>query len=321
MGAWLPRQAWSARRDSLSVGEWSCPAAWDALVGQLRANGYDDPAILDAGLATRSTHGNLIDRFRDRVMCPLRTPIGDVVGFTGRSVDPGSPKWLNSPTSEHYDKSRYLYGIWEAAAALRNGATVAIVEGPFDAIAVTEAGRGSVVGIATCGTALTPAHADLIAQHAVGPVVVAFDTDTAGQTATSRAWEILHAAGISATTAVLSADDAADTLHTHGPDTLVNDLTSAATPLVSAALARAVEPWLGYFHEPECRVAAMRATLPILAALDTTDAATHTLLVARELGISADALTDSDVWLGMLADALNKRGATSDPIRPLPPPP
>jgi DNA primase len=319
-GSWVPRYLTDrglavARRYRWATG--TAPGEWTALVDHLRILGWAEPAIVDAGLATLTKRGRLIDRFRDRVMLPIRTPDGDIIGFIGRTTNPDAPRWLNSPASTSYDKSAVLYGIYEARASLRNGATVALVEGPFDAIAVTEAGRGSVVGIATCGTALTPAHAELVAAHAVGPVVVAFDTDKAGRAATSRSWEVLHNAGITATNVALADGDAADTLHNQGPAALVAALTDAGQPLIQAALAAAIEPWEGYFHEPECRVAAMRATLPILAKLDTENAAEHTLLVAAALGINPAALTDSDAWLGMLATALNARSTT--PTRTQPP--
>lgn len=300
-------------------GTGSAPAEWTALVDHLRLDGWADTAIVDAGLATVNTRGTLIDRFRGRVMLPIRHPDGDTVGFIGRSTDPDAPRWLNSPASEVYDKTSTLYGIAEARASLRNGATVAIVEGPFDAIAVTESGRGSVVGIATCGTALTTAHAALIATHARGPVVVAFDADTPGRAATSRSWPLLHEAGITATNVALVDGDAADTVANKGPAALIDALTAHGQPLIQAALAAAIEPWEGYFHEPECRVAAMRATLPILATQDTATAATQTLHVARALGITPEALTDSDAWLGMLATELNTqqpRALTSPPPRP-----
>jgi len=173
------------------------PAAWDALTSHLRADGYRDTVIEAAGLARRSRRGTLIDTFRDRAMLPIRSPDGTIVAFIGRAPShaaAATPKYLNSPSTSVYSKSTVLLGLWEGREALANGARPVLVEGPFDAIAVTIAGSGRHVGVAPCGTALTDRQVALLAQAAdlrAAGVSVAFDPDQAGRRAAVHAYHLL----------------------------------------------------------------------------------------------------------------------------------
>lgn len=149
-----------------------------------------------------------------------------------------------------------------------------IVEGVLDAIAITEAGKGAMVGVASCGTALTRAHVECIDPVACGPVAVAYDPDQAGRKATARSWKTLHAAGIDAIQADLPGGaDPALTIQLHGPAVLTEAITARARPLVQAALQAAIEPWVDQLDEVEARVAAMRSTIGILAQLEPIVAA------------------------------------------------
>jgi hypothetical protein len=126
-------------------------------------------AIQAAGLATCSSRGTLIDRFRDRIMLPVHDAAGLLAGFTGRAnpgAGPDTPKYLNSPQTATYKKSHLLFGLSQARPALARGAVPVIVEGAFDAIAISIADPGRHAGLAPCGTALTCEQAAQLSQAA-----------------------------------------------------------------------------------------------------------------------------------------------------------
>jgi hypothetical protein len=188
------------------------PPGWTALTDHLRARGYTDAQLLDAGVGLRTRRGSVVDRFRDRLVFPVRDPGGQrVVGFLGRALTEGEgiPKYLNSPGSALYRKGEVLYGLGAEPTrhALAAGARPVLVEGPLDAIAVTCAAPGRYVGVAPCGTALTAAQVAAL-DTAAGPlaergVLVAFDNDPAGRQAGLRAYELVRATGAWPTSATL----------------------------------------------------------------------------------------------------------------------
>ncbi|MCK0117010.1 relaxase domain-containing protein [Isoptericola sp. S6320L] len=176
------------------------PAGWTTTIDHLRGAGFTDDDLLDAGLATRARTGRLIDRFRDRLPMPVYDDAGRIAGFTARAnpaetaARPDTPKYLNTPATAAYDKSRLLYGLTpEAGQRLASGATPVLVEGPMDAAAVDAIGRGDLVPLATCGTAVTADHLAAIARDAgdLDGLVVSFDADAAGQAAAARMWSLL----------------------------------------------------------------------------------------------------------------------------------
>jgi DNA primase len=195
-GSWVPGYLVSRGFSEAVQERWGAgyaPAGWTALTEHLRGLGYDDQAIEECGLAKRSAQGRVIDVFRDRLMFPVRSVSGSVIGFVGRAgpdVGKDTPKYLNSRASRLYSKGRVLFGLNESRDALASGACPVIVEGPLDAIAVTSAGDGRYVGLAPCGTALTADHVALLSKAAnlaeIG-LRVAFDGDKAGQAAAVRA--------------------------------------------------------------------------------------------------------------------------------------
>ena len=171
-GSWVPPYLQARGLSPAAQARWHAgyaPASWDALTRHLRALGYADELIERAGLARQSQRGSLIDVFRDRAVFPILSSTGTVAGFIGRARDEriaGAPKYLNTPRTCLYDKSTLLFGLYEARTALAAGARPVIVEGPFDAIAVTAAGQDTFAGVAPCGTALTARHIAALAQVA-----------------------------------------------------------------------------------------------------------------------------------------------------------
>ena len=160
------------------------PNTWEALTKRLRSKGFSDQELGDAGLASPSTRGGVYDRFRGRIMIPIRDVSGRPIGFGGR-IMPGAegPKYLNSPATPLFDKSRTLYGIDLAKGAIRREKLAVIVEGYTDVMAAHQAGFENVV--ASLGTALTAGQVELANRYADG-VALAYDVDLAGEAATQR---------------------------------------------------------------------------------------------------------------------------------------
>ena len=149
--------------------------------------------LLRAGLvierqpdAERGTAAGFYDRFRDRVMFPIRDTRGRTIGFGGRVLDSGEPKYLNSPETELFHKGRELYGLFEARQATRSLQRLLVVEGYMDVVSLHQA--GITYAVATLGTATTPDHLQRIFRL-VGEVVFCFDGDRAGRAAAWRALE------------------------------------------------------------------------------------------------------------------------------------
>jgi DNA primase len=168
------------------------PNRWEDLARALTADGYRAEDLIATGLAVRNDRGGLRDRFRGRLMFPVHDPGGDVIGFGGRilpGLDYGDfepPKYLNSPETPLYKKTRVLYGVPQARPDIVRAEQVLVCEGYTDVMALHQAGFGNAV--ATCGTAVGLEHLKMIARYAQR-VVLAFDADDAGVKAAERAWE------------------------------------------------------------------------------------------------------------------------------------
>ncbi len=165
------------------------PEGWQHLREHLRQLDYSDEDLLDAGLAGRSDNGRIYDYFRNRLLIPIRDERGRVVGFGARALsDEDEPKYLNSPQSTVFDKSRLLYGLDRARRAIRNESAAVIVEGYMDVIQAHQAGHMNVV--AQMGTSLTESQLRLLTPRLAQKVVLALDADSAGQNATMRSLEV-----------------------------------------------------------------------------------------------------------------------------------
>ena len=162
---------------------------WQNMLNALLELGYTEDEIIEVGLAIRSEKGRVYDRFRNRLMIPIRDDRGRVVGFGGRVLNPeDNPKYLNSPQTPVFDKSRLLFGLDTGKKAIRDTETVVIVEGYMDAIQAHQAGYQNVV--AQMGTAMTEAQVKLVAPRYAKKIVMALDADEAGQNATRRSLEV-----------------------------------------------------------------------------------------------------------------------------------
>ena len=185
-----------------AFGMGAAPAGWDALVTAASGAGFS-PEILEAvGLAKPRNGGGHYDVFRDRLMFPILSPIGKVLGFGGRIL-PDTPtasgdytpaKYINTPETEVYHKSRVLYGMKQSKRAIRTEREVLVVEGYADVVSLWQAGVQNVV--AASGTALTPQQMDALGKLDVQRVVLLFDADDAGRNAARKGVEVALEAGL-----------------------------------------------------------------------------------------------------------------------------
>ena len=181
--AYLDERGFTAETlDKFAIGY--APNTWEALTRRLIGRGFLNDELIGAGLASASNRGGVIDKFRGRIIIPIRDASGRPVGLGGR-IMPGAdgPKYLNSPAGPLFDKSRTLFGIDLAKNAIRREKLAVIVEGYTDVMAAHQAGFANVV--ASLGTALTAGQIELATRYADG-VALAYDVDLAGEAATQR---------------------------------------------------------------------------------------------------------------------------------------
>lgn len=171
------------------------PNNGSALIDFMKKQGFTEQELTKAGLTARRYRGGIQDMFRGRLMIALQDQQGRVIGFTARLLedDPNAPKYLNTPQTLLYDKSRHVYGLHLAKDSLRRDKFAVLVEGNLDVIASHQAGVQNVV--ATAGTALTEMHLKTISRF-TGDLRLAFDQDKAGLAATERAIPIAHKVGV-----------------------------------------------------------------------------------------------------------------------------
>lgn len=202
------------------------PDSWDYLLRRLGQK-HGEQKLEKAGLITaRKEKSGFYDRFRNRLMIPIHTETGALVGFGGRALDDSEPKYLNSPESEIFNKSRILYNLHRSKDAMRRVDRAILVEGYFDAIAIDHAGVPGVV--ASMGTSLTSGQASLLRRF-TRRVVIAYDGDEAGRNATLRAAPILLAAGLDIFALDLGGEKDPDSLiQKQGADRFLEVLSNAS---------------------------------------------------------------------------------------------
>lgn len=186
-----------------SFGLGFAPDSWDSLEKAMRAKGYSDFELLDAGLVKRGQKGGFYDAFRNRLMFPVIDVRSDVIGFSGRILGDGEPKYLNSPETAVFNKGRNLFGL-NLAKKSKLGYII-LVEGNVDVVMLHQAGFDSAV--ASLGTSLTDEQARLISRYS-NEVVLAYDGDGAGRKAADRAIKIFE--NLDVKTKVLRMDGAKD---------------------------------------------------------------------------------------------------------------
>ncbi|PIR58679.1 MAG: DNA primase, partial [Candidatus Pacebacteria bacterium CG10_big_fil_rev_8_21_14_0_10_56_10] len=215
------------------------PAKWDGILTYLTKKKKYSPQLLEeVGLIVRR-NGRQYDRFRDRLMFPLKDHRGQVVGFAGRLLNDQAQeaKYINSPETSLYHKSKLLYGYHELRQEIRKAGQAVVMEGELDVISSSQAHLNNVVAIK--GSALTSDQARLL-KRLVTKVVLALDTDAAGVTATKRAVPVIEQAGLELRVASLPAGKDPDELGRSNPKLLRQSVSQAVSVyefIIEAALA------------------------------------------------------------------------------------
>ena len=206
----IPDEA--ARRYRLGCAPDPDRAGWRFLLDTLTRQGFRPEELEAAGLIVRRERGGWYDRFRNRVMFPIIDMSGRVVAFGGRILDDGRPKYMNSPESPVFDKSRLLFGLYQHRQSIRSADRALVVEGNFDLLSLAIHGIEEVV--APLGTALTRSHVRVLRGYC-REVILLFDGDAAGLKAAMRSVPFFLAEQVDARVALLPEG--------HDPDTLVRD--------------------------------------------------------------------------------------------------
>jgi DNA primase len=209
---------------------------WDNIRLHLKASGFTDEHLVDAGLVVVREDGRMYDRFRDRAVFTIADDAGRVVGFSARILadEPGQPKYINSPQSLVFDKRRVLFGLDKAKRSIRANRLALLVEGQADVVMLHQHGFTNVV--ASSGTSITTEQLALLHRHA-DVIVILYDADAAGQKATSRAIELALGEGLDVRVVSLPQGTDPDSLvRERGPATLQNAIDQA-------------QPWLQWQAE------------------------------------------------------------------------
>ncbi|WP_328463763.1 DNA primase [Streptomyces sp. NBC_00448] len=245
------------------------PAGWDHLVRYLRGKGFSDKELITSGLASESRRGGAIDRFRGRLIWPIRDITGEVIGFGARKLreDDQGPKYLNTPETPLYHKSQVLYGIDLAKKEIARTGRAVVVEGYTDVMACHLA--GVTTAIATCGTAFAGEHIKilrrLLMDNSTSEVVFTFDGDDAGQKAALRAFEDDQKFAAETSIAITPGGMDPCELRLAEGDPAIQRLIDGRTPLFAFALRSIVARY--NLDTDEGRVAAVDAAVPVVAAI------------------------------------------------------
>jgi DNA primase len=269
-----------------SLGLGYAPAGWEGLRSVLLAKGLGEATLLEAGLLVRRESGGSYDRFRDRVIFPIRSVSGQHVGFGGRTLGDEEPKYLNSPESALYRKGEHLYGLDATRQEIRERGEAILVEGYMDFLSVYQAGVRNVA--AGLGTAFTDAQASLLRRFC-SRVVLNFDSDAAGAAATRRALERLVPMGLAARVLELPGGHDPDSfVRTEGGDKY-RSLLEKAPGWFEHLLARLVQGKdLGLV---ENRVAVVGELAPLLLKTpNRLERAAQVGLLAQRIGVAEEVL-------------------------------
>lgn len=278
------------RRRGLSKGTLTrfglgfAPESWDGLIRAMAEQGFHKGELLDTGLAVSNKKGGIYDRFRGRVMFPIIDLRGDVIGFGGRVMGEGTPKYLNSPDTPVFNKSRNLFAL-NLAKTTKLGRIV-LTEGYMDTIALHQAGFDCAV--ASLGTALTADHAKLLSRF-TKEVVICYDADDAGVQAANRAIPLLEKTGLKVRVLRVSgAKDPDEFLRTHGRDAFAR-LLEQSENFVEYRLKQLQGKYdLG---DPVKKTEFARAAAEMLSTLDSpVEREVYAGQVAETTGVGKDAL-------------------------------
>ncbi|RLP95172.1 DNA primase, partial [Micromonospora sp. CV4] len=293
-----PAREFLAQRgfDRAAAERYGCgfaPEGWDLLTKHLRQQGFSHQELVTAGLSRESRSGTLIDRFRRRLLWPIRDLAGDVIGFGARKLfdDDDGPKYLNTPETPIYKKSHVLYGIDQAKREIAKQGRAVIVEGYTDVMACHLA--GVTTAVATCGTAFGADHIGVLRRllldtdSVAGEIIFTFDGDAAGQKAALRAFSD-DQRFVGRTFIAVSPDnmDPCELRLAKG-DLAVRDLVARREPLVDFALRHVISRY--DLDTVDGRVEAMRRAAPLVAQLkDREKRPEYVRKLAMDLGMEIE---------------------------------
>jgi DNA primase len=328
-----PAREFLARRgfDRAAAQRYGCgfaPEGWDPLTRHLRQQGFTADELVTAGLSRPARSGSLIDRFRRRLLWPIRDLTGDVIGFGARRLfdDDDGPKYLNTPETPIYKKSHVLYGIDLAKREIAKQSRVVVVEGYTDVMACHLA--DVPVAVATCGTAFGADHIGVLrrllmdSDAVTGEIIFTFDGDAAGQQAALRAFED-DQRFVGRTFIAVSPDnlDPCDLRLAKG-DLAVRDLVARREPLVDFALRHVISRY--DLDTVDGRVEAMRRAAPLVAKIkDREKRPEYVRKLAGDLGMEIEPVQRA-VLAAASGPAAQGRGAgrpepePAQPARPQP---
>ena len=264
------------------------PARWDTLTSALERKGYDAKEMEAGGLLSRRQEGEgYVDRFRDRVMFPIQDGNGHTIAFAGRLMTDGQPKYLNSPESPLFNKSRTLYRLHEAKPAIRRTRQAVLFEGYVDVIKAWSAGVHN--GVATMGTALTAEHAAVLKRFA-DEIVLCYDGDDAGQAAAHKSIPPLEGAGFRVRVSVLpNRMDPDEYITANGPASFVRECIEGAVSAIKFQLI-----YLRKAHillEEDGRIRYLRDAVKLVARQESpTERELLLKELSQEFGVSIDTL-------------------------------
>ena len=255
------------------------PESWSTLLDAARQQGFNEEVLRAAGLFKTGERGGMYDFFRNRVIFPIKDVNGNIVAFGGRDLGDSPAKYINSPETPVYKKSRVLYGLNEAREAIRKARCAILVEGYFDALRCYDAGIDNVV--ATCGTALTSEQAALLRRYAP-EVVVVYDGDQAGINAALKGTGLLMQAGLNVKALVLpEGNDPDDFIKARGREAFLR-LVEEADGFLTFLLRNNVER----MKTIEGRTEVVHGAFDLITLIeDITSRESLVKLVATELGL------------------------------------
>ncbi len=277
----------SSSIESFNIG--LAPDSWDSLLKAAVKKGYSAELLAQAGLIVKKANGNnYYDRFRNRIIFPIFDYRKRVIGFGGRILneDKKGPKYLNSPTTLLFDKSKVLYGIDRAVTEIRRQKKAIVVEGYTDVILACQEGITNIV--ASLGTALSQLQARAIRAQAE-EVIIAYDADTAGEAATERGLDILKEFGCLVKVAEFPEGFDPDSYIRSKGKEAFKDIINKSRPLTEYRLQNLKEKY--NLNQPEEKMLFIKDMLPIIASLNNMlEREEYLKRLAEDLEVSEEAL-------------------------------
>ena len=262
------------------------PDTWDSLRNAMKAKGFSDFELFDAGLVRKGKSGGFYDTFRRRLMFPVIDVRGNVIGFSGRILGDGEPKYMNSPETLVFNKSRNLFAL-NLAKKSKSGYII-LSEGNIDVVSLHQAGFDSAV--ASLGTSLTPEQARLLSRY-TGEVIIAYDNDTAGVKAAQRAIGILEKLDLKVKVLRLTgAKDPDEFIKLRGAEAF-RKLLEGSEDQIDYRLRAVREKY--ELSSDEQKVAFLKEASELLARLPgAVERQVYAMRVAELAGVKADAVSD-----------------------------